>query len=306
MLAKVIATGPDRADALRRLRRRARRTTVLGVDDQHRPSCARCWPTRTWAPATSTPAWSSARPPTLVPPSVPDEVVRRGGAAAPGGAGACSRRARRRSGWTDPFAVPTGWRLGGEPAWTRAPAASARPRPGRRSRVRGRAGDARGPDRRRRPSARPARAATGGRPAATATTARLASAGRRAATPTPAHGDTLWLGRDGDAWASQDHDPVDGRRSAAARARAAATVTAARCPAPSSSSRSAAGDAGRGRAAAAGRGGDEDGAHRHRPARRDGHRAATSRAGSTVAMDAAARRRRAARRRPGGAKEAQA
>ena len=64
--------------------------------------------------ATWTPAWSSGTPDALIPDGVPDGGLRGGGAAAAGRAG--PRPAA--GGWADPFSVPSGWRLGGEPAWT--------------------------------------------------------------------------------------------------------------------------------------------------------------------------------------------
>jgi acetyl-CoA/propionyl-CoA carboxylase biotin carboxyl carrier protein len=50
----------------------------------------------------------------LLPPGVPDEVY----AAAALLRQAALAPAPDAGGWTDPFSVPNGWRLGGEPAWT--------------------------------------------------------------------------------------------------------------------------------------------------------------------------------------------
>ena len=152
--------------------------------------------------------------------------VRGGGAAASGGAGAAAARRAARGGppaGCDPFSVPTGWRLGGEPAWTvhhlRVPGHDPVT-----VRVRGRSGDAQvcvGDGARRRatpdrPWASPTRAAQWGRPGA-------ADVGRRHRPTGPrllAAGAGRWLGRDGDAWHVQDHDPVAAAlRGGAARAR---------------------------------------------------------------------------------------
>ncbi|MEV4869632.1 acetyl/propionyl/methylcrotonyl-CoA carboxylase subunit alpha [Streptomyces syringium] len=114
MLAKVIAYGPDRPTALRRLRAALAATTVLGVDTNAgflrrllaHPSVV------SGALDTGLVDRDAA---TLVRASVPDEVyvaaaLLRQSALEPG--------ALRAGGWVDPFSVPTGWRLGGEPAWT--------------------------------------------------------------------------------------------------------------------------------------------------------------------------------------------
>jgi len=113
MLAKVIAYGPDRATALRRLRAALAETVVLGLDTN----------TGFLRRLLAHPAVVSGELDTglidrdaagLVPDGVPDEVYeaaallrQRALAPRPDGAG-----------WTDPFSVPSGWRLGGEPAWT--------------------------------------------------------------------------------------------------------------------------------------------------------------------------------------------
>ncbi|MEU1790413.1 biotin carboxylase N-terminal domain-containing protein [Streptomyces sparsogenes] len=115
MLAKVVAHGPDRPTALRRLRAALARTTVLGLDTN----------TGFLRRLAAHPAVVSGDLDTglvdreaaaLVPAAVPDEVyaaaaLLRQAALEPGGSGGPG-------GWVDPFSVPTGWRLGGEPAWT--------------------------------------------------------------------------------------------------------------------------------------------------------------------------------------------
>ncbi|MEW2517835.1 acetyl/propionyl/methylcrotonyl-CoA carboxylase subunit alpha [Actinacidiphila alni] len=113
MLAKVIAHGPDRATALRRLRAALADTVVLGLDTN----------TGFLRRLLAHPAVVAGDLDTglidrdaagLLPPGVPDEVyavaaLLRQAALAP---------APDAGGWTDPFSQPSGWRLGGEPAWT--------------------------------------------------------------------------------------------------------------------------------------------------------------------------------------------
>ena len=111
MLAKVIAYAPDRASALRRLRGALAHTTVLGVDTN----------TGFLRALLDHPAVRSGELDTglvdrdaasLVTTEVPPEVyataaLLRQAALEPSG-----------QGWTDPFSVPSGWRLDGRSAWT--------------------------------------------------------------------------------------------------------------------------------------------------------------------------------------------
>ncbi|MGO4420699.1 biotin/lipoyl-containing protein, partial [Streptomyces sp. MCAF7] len=117
MLAKVVAHGPDRPTALRRLRAALARTTTLGLDTN----------TGFLRRLAAHPAVASGdldtglvdrEAPGLVPAAVPDEVyaaaaLLRQAALEPGGPSTMDG-----SRWVDPFSVPTGWRLGGQPAWT--------------------------------------------------------------------------------------------------------------------------------------------------------------------------------------------
>ncbi|WP_413803915.1 biotin carboxylase N-terminal domain-containing protein [Streptomyces iranensis] len=133
MLAKVIAHGPDRATALRRLRAALGALTVLGVDTN----------TGFLRRLAAHPAVASGELDTglvdraaaqLIPAAVPEEVYATaallrqaalepatprgdgsGGRPEPGGSGLGGPAAGV---WVDPFSVPTGWRLGGAPAWT--------------------------------------------------------------------------------------------------------------------------------------------------------------------------------------------
>ncbi|WP_030275821.1 acetyl/propionyl/methylcrotonyl-CoA carboxylase subunit alpha [Streptomyces sp. NRRL B-24484] len=131
MLAKVIAYGPDRATALRRLRAALADTRILGVTTntgflrrllahpdvvagrldtglvertaQQTPVLLSSPYTRTGADAVTPPNGDTAD---LLP--IAAAVARQldlGPAVAP-------------DGWTDPFSVPSGWRLGGGAAWT--------------------------------------------------------------------------------------------------------------------------------------------------------------------------------------------
>ncbi|MFJ9180356.1 acetyl/propionyl/methylcrotonyl-CoA carboxylase subunit alpha [Streptomyces sp. NPDC102360] len=168
MLAKIIAYGPDRDTALRRLRAALGRTVTLGVPTNagylrrllaHPDVVAGELDTGLVERATDE----------LVDAEVPAEIY------AAAGALRQERLAPAASeGWTDPFDRPTGWRLGGEPAWTVHPLRVAGHDPVE-VRVRG------------------AEVLVDGAPT---TPARL----------TATAGD--WLARDGDAWHVQDHDPV--------------------------------------------------------------------------------------------------
>ncbi|MFZ3570404.1 acetyl/propionyl/methylcrotonyl-CoA carboxylase subunit alpha [Streptomyces sp. BH097] len=168
MLAKIIAYGPDRDTALRRLRAALARTVTLGVPTNagylrrllaHPDVVAGELDTGLVERATDE----------LVDAEVPPEVY----------AAAGVLRQERLApavteGWTDPFSRPTGWRLGGEPAWTVHPLKAAGHDPVE-VRVRG------------------TEVLVDGVPA---TPAR----------PTATAGD--WLAREGDAWQVRDHDPV--------------------------------------------------------------------------------------------------
>ncbi|MEV6779627.1 acetyl/propionyl/methylcrotonyl-CoA carboxylase subunit alpha [Streptomyces syringium] len=239
MLAKVIAYGPDRPTALRRLRAALAATTVLGVDTNAgflrrllaHPSVV------SGALDTGLVDRDAA---TLVRASVPDEVYT---AAALLRQAALEPGALRAGGWVDPFSLPTGWRLGGEPAWTvhhlRVPGQDPVA-----VRVRGTGGHseitlegAGAPDG---PAAQLAGTAPGGGPGGLPPVVGRGGAGEknpaqptRIVTRTP-HTVTIdidglthtfthttspegtWLGRDGDTWHVQDHDPTDARGAAGA------------------------------------------------------------------------------------------
>ncbi|MDX6310884.1 MAG: acetyl-CoA/propionyl-CoA carboxylase, biotin carboxylase, biotin carboxyl carrier protein, partial [Streptomyces sp.] len=187
MLAKVIAYGPDRATALRRLRAALAGTTVLGLDTN----------TGFLRRLLAHPAVVSGDLDTglidrelggLVSGDIPDEVY---------AAAALLRQAalepdRAAGAWVDPFSAPTGWRLGGEAAWTvhhlRVPGQEPLT-------VRLRQGEARVGE---------------GEPVP----ARLITADDAQAVLEWAgvihtfHHAGAWLGRDGDSWQVASHDPV--------------------------------------------------------------------------------------------------
>ncbi|MFI1332461.1 biotin carboxylase N-terminal domain-containing protein [Streptomyces sp. NPDC020845] len=219
MLAKVVAHGPDRPTALRRLRAALARTTTLGLDTN----------TGFLRRLAAHPAVASGdldtglvdrEAPGLVPAAVPDEVyaaaaLLRQAALEPGEPSTMDG-----SGWVDPFSVPTGWRLGGRPAWT----VHALRVPGHAPvtvRVRGRAHDAEvwlaGPDTPEAPEAPDTPAddttvrarLTLPRGGDTVSRAVLDWGGVTHTFAYAAQGSGHWLGRDGDAWHVVDHDPVE-------------------------------------------------------------------------------------------------
>ncbi|MET9497668.1 biotin carboxylase N-terminal domain-containing protein [Streptomyces sp. NPDC006552] len=168
MLAKVIAYGPDRATALRRLRAALARTVTLGV-----PTNAGFLRRLLAHPDVVAGALDTGLVERAMDGLVPSEVP------APVYAAAGVLRQERlapagEAGWTDPFARPDGWRLGGDPAWTAHHVRVAGHDPVE-VRVRG------------------AEVLVDGVPT-------------RPARLTATAGD--WLALDGDAWHVQDHDPV--------------------------------------------------------------------------------------------------
>ncbi|MFD4690588.1 biotin carboxylase N-terminal domain-containing protein [Streptomyces sp. NBC_00683] len=219
MLSKVIAYGPDRATALRRLRAALAGTVVLGV-----PTNAGFLRRLLAHPAVVAGDLDTGlverEADSLVPTGVPEEVY---------AAAALLRQApsARTSGWVDPFSASDGWRLGGTPAATfhhfRVPGhdpvrVSVRAAAGGTAELAfGHAGD------------RDERAdACGPVPSLPgAQVSRLVEAtGRRVvveldglthAFSLAASADGVWLGRDGDTWHVQDHDPVEASLSGAAR-----------------------------------------------------------------------------------------
>ncbi|MGX1130877.1 acetyl-CoA/propionyl-CoA carboxylase biotin carboxyl carrier protein [Streptomyces glaucescens] len=108
MLSKVIAYGPDRATALRRLRAALAETVTLGV-----PTNAGFLRRLLAHPAVVAGDMDTGlverEAAGLVPAEVPEEVYEAAAAVR------LDALRPRGDGWTDPFSVPNGWRLGGTP-----------------------------------------------------------------------------------------------------------------------------------------------------------------------------------------------
>ncbi|MFE4664054.1 biotin carboxylase N-terminal domain-containing protein [Streptomyces sp. NPDC056716] len=180
MLSKVIAYGPDRASALRRLRAALAGTVTLGV-----PTNAGFLRRLLAHPAVVAGDLDTGlverEAQTLIPEDVPEEVYEAAAAVRLD----ALRPAPDPAGWTDPFSVPSGWRLGGEPRPIGFPLKVREPLTY---------------------VPRGAHTVTGDRVSVTLDGVRH--------TFTRA-GD--WLGRDGDAWHVRDHDPVAASLTGAAR-----------------------------------------------------------------------------------------
>ncbi|MFF9115499.1 acetyl/propionyl/methylcrotonyl-CoA carboxylase subunit alpha [Streptomyces massasporeus] len=179
MLSKVIAYGPDRATALRKLRAALAETVTLGV--QTNAGFLRR--------LLAHPAVVSGDMDTglverevegLVPTDVPEEVYE--------AAAAVRLEALKPEpgGWTDPFSVPSGWRLGGAPKPPVFPLRVQEP-----------------------VEHTPRGAATVTADRVSVTLDGVRHTFHRAAD---------WLGRDGDAWHVRDHDPVAASLTRAAHA----------------------------------------------------------------------------------------
>ncbi|MGW5819694.1 ATP-binding protein [Streptomyces noursei] len=196
MLAKVIAHGPDRASALRKLRAALAATVTLGV-----PTNAGFLRRLLAHPDVTSGELDTGLvervAADLVPDAVPDEVY----AAAAAVRQAALESTTDAGGWRDPFAAPTGFRLGGEPApvrhWLRVPGQDPV------------AYDVR-------PGVAPERFEV------TADEVRVTVDGIRHTFHRGGH----WLGRDGDAWHVTDHDPVAEALREAARGHGVDTLAA--------------------------------------------------------------------------------
>ncbi|MER6011823.1 acetyl/propionyl/methylcrotonyl-CoA carboxylase subunit alpha [Streptomyces bluensis] len=170
MLAKVIAHGPDRATALRRLRAALAETVTLGV--QTNAGFLRRLLAHPAVVAGELDTGLVEREVDgLVPADVPVEVYEAAAAVR------LDALRPRGEGWTDPFSVPSGWRLGGEP----------------------------------RPVTFHLRAL--GDPVAYTPRGTHTVADDQVSVTLDGvrhtfHRAADWLGRDGDAWHVQDHDPV--------------------------------------------------------------------------------------------------
>ncbi|WP_037676553.1 acetyl/propionyl/methylcrotonyl-CoA carboxylase subunit alpha [Streptomyces griseus] len=179
MLSKVIAYGPDRASALRKLRAALAETVTLGV--QTNAGFLRRLLAHPAVVAGELDTGLVEREVDgLVSTDVPDEVYE--------AAAAVRLQALRpeEEGWTDPFSVPNGWRLGGEP------------RPvGFHLRVQ-----------------EPVEYGPRGTHTVTDDRVSVTLDGVRHTF----HRAADWLGRDGDAWHVRDHDPVAASLNRAAHA----------------------------------------------------------------------------------------
>lgn len=182
MLSKVIVYGPDRASALRKLRAALADTVILGVPT-NAGFLRRLLAHPDVVSGDLDTGLVEREAEGLVPDGVPDEVyaaaaaVRRDALAPRPDAG----------GWTDPFSVPSGWRTGGVPAPLTFPLRVAGADP-----------------------------VTYGAPtSATVTPDRVTV--ELGGTVGHFHRSGDWLGRDGDTWHVQDHDPVEASLSGAGR-----------------------------------------------------------------------------------------
>ncbi|MDO0927599.1 biotin carboxylase N-terminal domain-containing protein [Streptomyces sp. TG1A-8] len=169
MLSKVIAYGPDRATALRRLRSALAETVTLGV-----PTNAGFLRRLLAHPAVEAGELDTGLVERvmdgLVPADVPEEVYEAAAAVR------LEALAPRTEGWVDPFSVPNGWRLGGAAKPPAFPLRVGEPVTYRPRGTHTVAGDR-----------------------VTVTLDGVRHTFHRA-------GD--WIGRDGDAWQVRDHDPV--------------------------------------------------------------------------------------------------
>ncbi|MDJ0379717.1 biotin carboxylase N-terminal domain-containing protein [Streptomyces sp. G-G2] len=192
MLSKVIAYGPDRAAALRTLRAALADTVILGV--QTNTGFLRRLLAHPDVVSGDLDTGLVERDlATLLPEGVPDEVYFAAALLA-------GPEPTPTSAWVDPFGVPNGWRLGGTPAWTvhhlRLPGADpveVRTRPADTDTELLLAGTA------------PTRARIVTRTHGTVTVELDGVTHRFTHAPSP---EGTWLGRDGDTWHVQRHDPV--------------------------------------------------------------------------------------------------
>ncbi|MFF0299597.1 biotin carboxylase N-terminal domain-containing protein [Streptomyces sp. NPDC004562] len=179
MLSKVIAYGPDRATALRKLRAALAGTVTLGV-----PTNAGFLRRLLAHPAVVAGELDTGLVERvvddLVTTEVPEEVYEAAAAVR------LDALRPRTDGWTDPFAVPSGWRLGGTPRPVSFPLRVQEP-----------------------VEYTPRGSATVTDDEVSVTLDGVRHTFHRAAD---------WLGRDGDAWHVRDHDPVAASLTGAAHA----------------------------------------------------------------------------------------
>ncbi|MFE4794445.1 acetyl-CoA carboxylase biotin carboxylase subunit [Streptomyces sp. NPDC056708] len=228
MLSKVIAYGPDRAAALRRLRAALADTVILGV-----PTNAGFLRRLLAHPAVVAGDLDTGlverEVAGLVPEGVPEEVY--AAAALLRQTSPVSTSPVDGSGWVDPFSVASGWRLGGTPARTvrhfRLPGhdpvqVSLRSCPAGTELTFGHVGEGAQPPEPATGACGPLAPMPGGKETArlielsphhlTLELAGVTHTFTHAASP-----EGTWLGRDGDTWHVQDHDPVQASLAGAAR-----------------------------------------------------------------------------------------
>ncbi|MFG2751110.1 ATP-binding protein [Streptomyces xanthophaeus] len=215
MLSKVIAYGPDRAAALRVLRGALADTVILGV--QTNAGFLRRLLAHPDVVSGDLDTGLVERDlGMLLPEGVPDEVY---AAAALLARPEAPEDANR---WADPFDAPSGWRLGGTPAWTvhhfRLPGQDpvevrTRPAGSATELTVSAAAEPRARDAEQAAGA-PARARIVTRTADRVTVELdgVTHAFSHAASP-----EGIWLGRDGDSWHVQHHDPVTASLSGSGR-----------------------------------------------------------------------------------------
>jgi acetyl-CoA/propionyl-CoA carboxylase biotin carboxyl carrier protein len=181
MLSKVIAYGPDRATALRRLRAALAETVTLGVQT-NAGFLRRLLAHPDVVSGEMDTGLVERAVDDLVVTGVPEEVYE--------AAAAVRLHALRPAGegWTDPFSVPSGWRLGGTPEPVSFPL--------------------------RVPGLEPVTHAAQGTHAVAPGEVSVTLDGVRHTF----HRAADWLGRDGDAWQVRDHDPVAASLDRAAHA----------------------------------------------------------------------------------------
>ncbi|SCF97698.1 acetyl-CoA carboxylase biotin carboxylase subunit [Streptomyces sp. Ncost-T10-10d] len=228
MLSKVIAYGPDRAAALRRLRAALADTVILGVST-NAGFLRRLLAHPAVVAGDLDTGLVEREVAGLVPEGVPEEVY--AAAALLRQPSTVSASAVDGTGWVDPFSVASGWRLGGTPARTvrhfRLPGhdpvqVSLRSCPAGTELTFGHVGEGALPPEPATGACGPLAPMPGGKETArlielSAHHLTLELAGVTHTFTHAASPEGTWLGRDGDTWHVQDHDPVQASLAGASR-----------------------------------------------------------------------------------------